>query len=61
MYFKFNINRLPFVTSDKGLVTRSEAEKAILKRIKGETIPTPARADNKLSSIILRACAYSPE
>ncbi len=61
MYFKFNMNRLPFVTSDKGLVTRSEAERAILKRIKGEKIPSPARADEKLSSIILRACAYSAE
>ena len=61
MYFKFNVNRLPFVTSDKGLVTRSEAERAILKRINGEKIPSPAKADENLSSIILRACAYSPE
>ena len=60
MYFKFNSNRLPFVVSEKGLVTKKEADTAIVSRIDGQPIPAPSKADGRLSSVILKACAYSP-
>lgn len=60
MYFKFNGNRLPFITSEKGMVTKSEADAAILRRLDGEAIPAPIKADEGLAKIILRACAHDP-
>ena len=57
MYFKFNGNRLPFVESGRDKVTREEVDSAIVRRLDGEQLPPPARADAALSEIILRACA----
>lgn len=57
MYFKFNGNRLPFVESGRDKVTREEVDSAIVRRLDGEPLPPPARADAALSEIILRACA----
>lgn len=61
MYFKFNNNRLPFVVSEKGLVTKKEADSAIVSRIDGMPLPAPSKADGRLSSVILKACAYSSD
>lgn len=61
MYFKFNNNRLPFVISEKGLVTKKEADDAIVSRIDGKPLPAPCKADSRLSSVILKACAHSPD
>lgn len=57
MYFKFNGNRLPFVESGRDKVTREEVDSAIVRRLDGEPLPPPIRADAALSEIILRACA----
>lgn len=57
MYFKFNGNRLPFVESGRDKVTREEVDTAIVRRLDGEMLPPPSRADEELSAIILRACA----
>ncbi|MBQ7838658.1 MAG: serine/threonine protein kinase [Clostridia bacterium] len=59
LYRYFNNNRTPFLP--QGILTPDDLENALIKRISGESLPKPQNADEKLSEIILRACAYSPK
>lgn len=54
MYRLLNNNMEPFRTER----TYSDGELALARRMKGDTIPRPANAGNRLSEVILKACAY---
>ena len=61
MLYRFlNGNRLPFI-SLSGDVTAEDSAKAFMKRMSGAPIPPPAYADEALSTIVLKACAYDPK
>ena len=60
LYRLLNGNRLPFLPL-QGVLTGEERDAAVGRRISGETIPPPKFADERLSAIVLRACAFRPE
>ena len=61
LYRFMNNNRLPFFPPFPSPIKFSDSDAALARRMKGETIPAPANADEALSQVILKACAYSPE
>lgn len=58
LYKLCNHNRLPFISLQKQLITYHDKENALNRRMAGEELPMPAQADNTLSEVILKACAY---
>ena len=61
LYRFMNNNRLPFFPPFPSPIKFSDSDAALACRMKGETIPAPANADEALSQVILKACAYSPK
>ena len=61
LYRFMNNNRLPFFPPFPSPIKFSDSDAALACRMKGETIPAPASADEALSRVILKACAYSPK
>ena len=61
LYRFMNNNRLPFFPPFPSPIKFSDSDAALARRMKGETIPAPANADDALSQVILKACAYSPK
>lgn len=61
LYRYLNNNRAPFLPEFPAVITHSDRSNAIERRIKGETIPAPATADDELAAIVLKACAYDPK
>lgn len=59
LYTYFNNGRLPFIASE-GKVTADDREKAINKRMTGETLEKPVNATLEISKVILKACEYLP-
>lgn len=60
MYYLMNANRTPFLPDAPATVSYNDEENSLLRRMKGERITPPKFASNKLSSIILKACAFDP-
>lgn len=60
LYKMLNRNRVPFVSSDKQLITHYDKEKALEKRMQGEMLPPPVRGSSEMISIVLKACAFDP-
>ena len=58
MYRLLNGNRLPFLPLAPAPVRYDDNEKALSLRLKGETIPKPAFADDALSAVVLKMCAH---
>lgn len=56
LYKLLNNNLEPFRTEK----TAADGEKALARRFRGEPMPAPANADEALSAIILKACAFNP-
>lgn len=61
MYRLLNRRKLPFLNTDKKLVTLSEREKAFERRMSGENLPPPADASAACAEIILKACSFRKE
>ena len=61
LYRFMNNNRTPFLPSYPTPIKYADRESAMNRRMDGETIPAPANADEALSRVILKACAYKPE
>ena len=57
MYKLLNNNNEPFRTS----MAYQDEQKALIRRLKGESIPQPINADETLSRVILKACSYDPK
>ena len=58
LYKLLNNNRMPFMPSYPNRVKYSDIEEALEKRMRGEQLPLPSNAKNKLGEIVLKACAY---
>lgn len=61
LYKLLNGNKMPFLTSDKQLLSPGERKIATERRLKGEKLPSPSNASEKLAEIILKACEADPE
>ena len=61
LYRFMNNNRTPFLPPYPTPIKYADRESAMNRRMDGETIPAPANADEALSRVILKACAYKPE
>lgn len=61
LYRYMNNGRFPFQPAAPIPLKPSDNEKAISKRVNGEELLPPVNADEYLSKIILKACAYSAE
>ena len=60
LYRLLNANRLPFLPVNER-ITSEDSDIAVMRRISGEKIEPPKYADNELSAIVLKACAFDPE
>lgn len=60
LYRLMNGNRMPFWPAT-GTVTAKQSEDAMIRRIKGDPLPPPAKADPELAGILLKSCAYRPQ
>ena len=60
LYNYTNNGRSPFISATQSSVLPAEKTEALLRRMKGESLPAPANADEALSRVILKACAYLP-
>ena len=60
LYNYTNNGRSPFISATQSSVLPAEKAEALLRRMKGEALPAPANADEALSRVILKACAYLP-
>ena len=60
LYNYTNNGRSPFISATQSSVLPAEKTEALLRRMKGEALPAPANADDALSRVILKACAYLP-
>ena len=58
LYRLMNRNRDPFVDPVKQLVTYTERQEALTRRMQGEALPPPYDASEKLAAVILKACAF---
>ena len=61
LYWLGNGSRLPFLPTDKQVVSADERTDAFIRRIKGDQLPPPCRVSPGLQQIILKACAYNAE
>ena len=61
LYRFMNNNRAPFLPPYPTPIKYADRESAMNRRMDGETIPAPANADEALSRVILKACAYLPK
>lgn len=62
MLYRFlNKGRMPFYPEYPKTITRKSTEEALIRKNRGETFPKPADADDRLSSIIIKACSYEPK
>ena len=60
LYRLLNNNRIPFLPQPPAQITYNDRERALQKRISGETLPVPVNADGRLAEIVLKACAFDP-
>lgn len=58
LYRFYNGNRLPFFPPAPQPISFSDRENALIRRMRGDTFPPPAKADERMAAIILKACAH---
>jgi len=61
LYWLLNERRGPFLPLGQTLPTDEQIADAQLRRFRGEAVPAPKNGNQFLKSVVLRACAYSPE
>lgn len=61
LYRLLNGNRPPFLLPPPASFDHDSDTRANNRRLQGEDLPGPALADERLSAIVLKACAYRPE
>lgn len=60
LYKLMNKNRLPFLNTEKQLLSPSERKNAVDRRLRGEKLIAPCNASADFSEIILAACSFDP-
>lgn len=58
LYKLLNQKRVPFLPAE-GSIKKDDIESASIKRLEGEEFPSPKYADDEISRIINKACAYN--
>ena len=58
LYKLMNNNRFPFLPPAPELIRYQDKERALQKRLSGETLPLPCNAGVHLGNVILRACSF---
>ena len=58
MYRFLNKNRAPFLPEYPNPITPRDREEALQRRMSGETLPDIQGIDEKLNSLVLKACSY---
>lgn len=61
LYQLMNDSFLPFLRVNQQMLDSESRRHAWMRRMRGERLPLPARADPQLASVILKACSYYPE
>lgn len=61
MYRLLNCNREPFLPLPPSRFTFEDREQALIRRMQGEQLPAPAKASERLSEIIIKACDFDPQ
>lgn len=61
LYRFLNANRLPFVETEKQILSYNERKAALDRRLSGESLPAPSQASPALAAVVLKACAYNPD
>jgi serine/threonine protein kinase len=60
LYKLFNNNRFPFAPMNKSILSFSEREESLGRRIRGDKLEPPLHASEEISNVILKACAFNP-
>ncbi|MDR1642720.1 MAG: hypothetical protein LBT59_23770, partial [Clostridiales bacterium] len=60
LYTLLNNGRIPFLSPYQAELGGSYQDEAIARRMKGDSLLPPVFASQKLSAVILKACAYDP-
>lgn len=60
LYWLSNKKRLPFLDTERQLLSPNERANAVQRRLNGEPIPAPCDASSALTDAILRACNPDP-
>lgn len=60
LYRFMNRNRLPFLETQRQLLSPNEHAAAARRRMNGEPLPVPCDASPAMAQVILCACAYDP-
>lgn len=58
LYRLLNGNRMPFLPPAPALITYDDREKALVRRLSGESLPPPINARGKLADVVRKACAF---
>lgn len=61
LYKFLNNNRPPFYPPIGEMITYSDRQKALMKRIQGLPVSEPANGSAELKAVVLKACEYLPE
>lgn len=61
LYWMMNERTLPFLPLNRKIPSGVQRQEAQDRRFSGEEIPAPVNGSLKLSEIVLKACAFSPE
>lgn len=61
LYQLMNDGFLPLIRENMTTTGGRRERDAFIRRMKGEKLPVPVKADKDLSSIILKSCAYDPK
>ncbi len=61
MYRLMNRNREPFIPIDAEKISYGMKQEAMERRMRGERMPAPVDASDRLSAVILKACAFRPQ
>lgn len=61
LYRMLNNNRAPFLPPAPAVISFSDREEALAKRLSGEVLPDPAHGNNAFKAVVKKACAFNPE
>lgn len=60
LYRLLNRNRMPFLDTEKQLLSPQERRSAVDCRLRGDPLPPPCQASAAVAAVILKACEYDP-
>lgn len=61
LYVLMNDSFLPFIRESLDSTGQRRERESCFRRLNGEKLPAPSKADLELAGVILKACSYAPE